>query len=453
MKQKLFFLMLTLFMLSAASVQAQVTIGADAPPHSSAVLDLQSDNLGFKLPTIELGDVAVFQLSGTAEEADGIMIYNSSDATIGGSGKGIYVWNGSKWNFAGKSGQIVPADIPVKKIEITSAGYATEIKASGAGNTLQLTATVEPTEASQEVIWSKVYSAATTAGDVTIDATGLVTGVKTGTVTVRATATDGSGVYRNLELTVKPTSYVADITVTPVNGSSTVEVDKTLQLQATVAPLAAYPAVTWSIDNPTVASINTSTGLVSALSTGDATVTATAMDVGGVTADYPITVVPSTVPPLVTDVATIGEVVYKTYDYNGTVWTVENMKHGTANATMYDNDPEKPAWYYTSGQALDPGLCTDGFALPTQEQVQDLLAFLNGPFAEPEEILPWKGAKELVGNKESSTAPWREWGLTVAWWYDAGDGAYGYWATVGGVIAIRQPAVRTCWYSVRCVQE
>jgi hypothetical protein len=446
MRQKLFFLMLTLFMLSAASVQAQVTIGTDASPHSAAVLDLQSDNLGLKLPTIELGDVAVFQLSGTEDEADGIMIYNSSEETIGGNGKGIYVWNGSKWNFAGKSGQIVPADIPVKNIKITSDGYVTELKASGTGNTLQLTATVEPAEASQEVIWSKVYNPAVTAGDVTVDANGLVSGVKAGAVTIRATATDGSGAYRDLALTVKPTSYVTGITVTPVNGSSSIEAGKSLQLQATVAPLAAYSIVSWSIDNPTVASINSSTGLVSALSTGDAIVTATAIDGSGETADYPVTVVPSTVPPLVTDVATIGGVQYRTYDYNGTVWTIDNMRHGTAYAEMYDGDPSKPNFYYTYIQAQ--GICTDGFSLPTFTQYQELYAYLQTPFVSDSETQAWFGAGQFTGLVIPSTVTWLDWGALSR--YHTYDLNAVQW-TINLPALLSQHADRA--YPIRCVED
>jgi hypothetical protein len=458
MKQKLFFLMLALLFLSVTSMNAQVQIGGTAGPNASAILDLNPDEgdatLGLKLPVIALGDVSVFQLSGTAENADGIMVYNSSEETAGGSGKGIYVWNGSKWNFAGKSGQIVPADIPVKNIKITSAGYVTELDASGAGSTLKLTATVEPAGASQEVIWSKLYSTATTAGDVTVDATGLVTGVKTGSVTVRATATDGSGVYRDLALVVKATGYVTGITITPVNGSSTVEVDKTLQLEATIEPLSAIQEVTWSTDNASVASVVSTTGLVAAVSEGSATITATAVDPSGVTASYPIDVVPSTLPPLVTDQAIIGGEPYKTYNFGGTVWTVENMRHLTPTYTYNSQDLNRtPEYYYTNADAQN--LCTDGFAHPTVQQALALWSYLQSPAATPSEIQAWTSNSNLIGYVSTSITGGAEWGQRALWLvkdygemsYRKNNGVYATsdWTQGMNLIRVAVP--------VRCVQQ
>jgi uncharacterized protein (TIGR02145 family) len=308
---------------------------------------------------------------------------------------------------------------------------------------------VEPDNASNKtVIWTQIYNPATTAGGITIDDDGYVTAVKTGSVTVRATATDGSGVYRDLTLTIKPTAYVTGITVTPVNGSSTVEVDQSLHLIATVVPPAAPPIVSWSIDNPTVASIS-STGLVMGNTTGNAIVTATATDGSLTTTDYPITVVPSTVPPLATDVATIGGVEYKTYNYNGTVWTVENMRHGTANAMYYDDDEGKPCYYYTWTQAQGQNVCTDGFTLPTPEQCEQLGAYLLGPFAEDQEVQPWLAPNSLTGYRATATGAFGAWGV-----------AGFYWMVVPGRMQVTpdtynttQTGNPTSLFAIRCVQE
>jgi hypothetical protein len=394
MKQKLFFLMLTLFVLGSASVQAQVTIGADAPPHSSAVLDLQSTALGLKLPAIELGDVSVFQLSGTAEDADGIMIYNSSDATTGGSGRGIYVWNDNKWSFAGKSGQSIPAGIPAQKINITSAGFVTELNASGTGSTLQLTATVEPAEASQEVIWSTVYNPATTAGDVTVDATGLVTGVKAGTVTVRATATDGSGVYRNLALTVKSSSPVVSITVTPINATNSVVVDKTIQLEASVQPPAAYQTVAWSVDDTGIATVSTA-GVVTGKAVGFVSVTATSLD-GTNVASLPFQVEVTPAPQLATTPVEIGGNTYYSYVFQGVEWTVDNMSHG--NVWLGSGVAEGRA-YYNQTNAQD--VCSGDFRLPTPEEATQLIAYLKSPLASTPELNAWYGVTQLQGYQDN----------------------------------------------------
>jgi hypothetical protein len=66
MKKKLF-LMLALFVMSAVSMNAQVTIGSLSDPHSGAILDLSQDadhNKGFLLPHVSLDDVTNWGLPG-----------------------------------------------------------------------------------------------------------------------------------------------------------------------------------------------------------------------------------------------------------------------------------------------------------------------------------------------------------------------------------------------------
>jgi uncharacterized protein (TIGR02145 family) len=100
MKQKTFFLALTLFVLSAASVNAQVTIGSNQEPHGGAVLDLSKANgnsIGFLLPRISLENITVWQIGGEKAAGIGMMVYNINDKIVGGIGSGIYIWNGSTW--------------------------------------------------------------------------------------------------------------------------------------------------------------------------------------------------------------------------------------------------------------------------------------------------------------------------------------------------------------------
>jgi uncharacterized protein (TIGR02145 family) len=96
--KKMIFLMLTLLIWSAASMNAQVTIGKDTVPHAGAVLDLRATNQGLKLPTVSLDpDLTQFVLTengtSTPEKAIGMLVYNTNPAV----GAGLYVWNGSNW--------------------------------------------------------------------------------------------------------------------------------------------------------------------------------------------------------------------------------------------------------------------------------------------------------------------------------------------------------------------
>ncbi|MDR1632066.1 MAG: hypothetical protein LBR97_04190, partial [Dysgonamonadaceae bacterium] len=70
MTKKMMFLFLLLpTIFGAANLYAQVTIGSDEAPHAGAILDLQSDNKGLKLPSVSLSDTAVFQLSTNPSDA------------------------------------------------------------------------------------------------------------------------------------------------------------------------------------------------------------------------------------------------------------------------------------------------------------------------------------------------------------------------------------------------
>jgi hypothetical protein len=433
-------LMLLLLVLSAASVNAQVTIGADAPPHSSAVLDLQSDNLGFKLPTIELGDVAVFQLSGTEDEADGIMIYNSSDETIGGSGKGIYVWEG-KWVYAGKS---APVDVPVTRIDITSANNVKVVSPLGDG--LQLTATVTPTNASNKTLrWTIVYNPSSTAGYATIDQDGLITGVKPGIVTARASATDDFGAYRDFQFSVQPTGYAESVTVRSENGITYMSAGTALQLVADVEPITSYQGVIWSVDegSSTFASISTS-GLLLGLAPGLATVIATPAAGSGDAGNIQIEVNALVAAPTTT--VEMDGIEYESYVFGATTWFVNNSQAGNWMYDRYDNDPEKLNMYYSRSNA--PTACLDPWSLPTREQTNELMVFLDTE-ATDEEWALW--VNELVGRANNNA--WAGWGSQSSVWTDDTSGTARGRMNWGYARNLQYEVLdQNYYYSVRCVK-
>ncbi|MBK7480375.1 MAG: Ig-like domain-containing protein [Bacteroidales bacterium] len=118
-----------------------------------------------------------------------------------------------------------------------------------------------------------------------ISPTGLVTALADGTATARATANDGSGVYGSLSITISNQIIrVTGISVTGEGGRSAISIDDgTLQLSAVVTPSnATNKTVTWSISSGTDKARISSSGLVSALDNGTATLKATANDGSGV---------------------------------------------------------------------------------------------------------------------------------------------------------------------------
>jgi hypothetical protein len=97
--KKIIFLLLTLLILSAASMNAQVRIGGTTDPDGSAILDLNPDTgnatLGLALPRVQL--TATDEIpSGMGTPAIGLTVYNTA---IDGTGAtavspGIYYYNG-----------------------------------------------------------------------------------------------------------------------------------------------------------------------------------------------------------------------------------------------------------------------------------------------------------------------------------------------------------------------
>lgn len=158
-------------------------------------------------------------------------------------------------------------------VTVTAANTATSVQI---GTTLQLSADVNPSGASQDVIWSS--------GDdtkATVDATGLVTPVAEGDVVITATAnnTQIKGTY-NLTVTAAPSAPVASITVTAEGGATGAKIGETLVLTAAVLPSNSAQAVTWATSNDKVATVDG--GTVTFVGDGPVIITASATDDSGI---------------------------------------------------------------------------------------------------------------------------------------------------------------------------
>ena len=163
------------------------------------------------------------------------------------------------------------------------------------GKTLALKANVEPANASNKAVtWSitegSAYAKISSSGVITAnkDLTGLRT------VTVTATAKDGSGVSGSAEVTLRPLVQGLEIK-RPGASENTTQVwdmaaSSTLQLSAVTYPVAARKDVTWKSSNAKVASIDAG-GKITCLRAGTVTITATAKDGSGEKASFKLTVV------------------------------------------------------------------------------------------------------------------------------------------------------------------
>jgi uncharacterized protein YjdB len=121
-----------------------------------------------------------------------------------------------------------------------------------------------------------------------VNTSGVVTGISGGTATITAITAD-RGLKASCVVTVKSTIIlVTEIKLNP--ASMTLGVENTYSIIAIVTPSnATNPAVTWSSNNIAVATVS-NTGIVSTVSEGIVTITATAVDGGGASGSCTITV-------------------------------------------------------------------------------------------------------------------------------------------------------------------
>lgn len=159
---------------------------------------------------------------------------------------------------------------PPKKV--TSVTITQNDQTLTVGNTLQLTTTIAPSDATdKDVTWSS-----SDASVATVSATGLVSAVAAGSATITVTTEDQSKTDTVVINVTPPPVAVTGVTID--QDDQILSVNNTLQLTATIAPSNATTTnVTWSSNNTSVATVST-TGLVYAVAAGSATITVTTVD-------------------------------------------------------------------------------------------------------------------------------------------------------------------------------
>ncbi|GHV65841.1 hypothetical protein FACS1894199_07660 [Bacteroidia bacterium] len=152
----------------------------------------------------------------------------------------------------------------------------------GLDGPLQLTPTVLPTDATnQDIEWSSSDESIAT-----VDANGVVTAIGSGTTTITATTVDGG---KTAVCKVTSTILVTGVNIQPTVALAIGGTEQ-LVLSATIHPTTATnKAITWSSDNPSIATVDTDNGTIRAKAEGTANITATTAD-GNFTATCLVTV-------------------------------------------------------------------------------------------------------------------------------------------------------------------
>lgn len=109
---------ISLLLISSTMAYSQVTIGSDTPPEAGAILQLKDDGTysngvtakkGLGLPRVALQDLKKLKMGPTAPDltatgADahtGLLVYNVSICAPDPVPLGLYVWNGTEWEYVG----------------------------------------------------------------------------------------------------------------------------------------------------------------------------------------------------------------------------------------------------------------------------------------------------------------------------------------------------------------
>lgn len=174
---------------------------------------------------------------------------------------------------AGVTPTPTPTDIKPTSLTLNKSSATVSVN-----ETVQLSvASVTPDNADKSVTWSTDNS-----GVASVSTSGLVTAAAEGTVVITATSTKDSNVKATCSVTVTSSGGTpTEIKVTGITlnkTSAALVMGDTLQLNATIAPEnATNKTIFWSTSNKYIATV-TNTGLVTAVSVGTVTITATTAD-------------------------------------------------------------------------------------------------------------------------------------------------------------------------------
>ena len=219
----------------------------------------------------------------------------------------------------------------VQKVSVTGITLNPTSISLNEGQSVTLTATVSPSDATNKVVlWSTDNPSAATVSD------GKVSALKAGNATITAKSDDGGFTATCLVTVTVPVVLVSGITIEPTSLS--LYAGTTAALTVTVTPdNASNKTLVWTSSKNGVATV--SDGTISAVSQGETTITATAVDGSGVKAQCSVTVIPF--PAGAVDLGIVMKREDGTY-YN-LYWAKSNMS-GNALATNPEEYGDCIAW-------------------------------------------------------------------------------------------------------------
>lgn len=284
------------------------------------------------------------------------------------------------------------------------------------GTNASLTTVITPANASNKTItWSSENPAIAEVNN------GVVTTKTVGSTTIWAIAADGSGTKARFYVTVE--EPVAQITI---SGEETVPVDGTIQLSTTISPAnAGNKSVLWSTDQSTIATINNQ-GILKGIQTGTVTVTATASDGSGVSAEYSVRVVKQLIAVQIngdssvhtgqekqlTAVVTSDQpledtgVIWSSSDESVVTVTASGKIRGVGNGTAIITATSKAENYYSASHTVKVTTLVNGITISGNNEIDESndtqLRINITPATASNRNVAWTASDSTVANVDGS---------------------------------------------------
>lgn len=215
--------------------------------------------------------------------AKGTLVWTSSNeqiATVDQQGKVTAVSTGNAvitvstedGSVSATCDALIEIDEPAIQVERVTLNHATA-SLTEKGETLQLTASLSPEDATEKtVLWKSSRPSCAT-----VDGSGLVTAVSSGTATITAMAANGVSATCEITVSIDETVHVSSIQLNKATLSFT-QKGASETLQAIILPSNADDqSVSWTSSNSSVAKVDQN-GTVTAVADGTAIITAVAND-------------------------------------------------------------------------------------------------------------------------------------------------------------------------------
>lgn len=339
--------------LVSAVAQGTATITATSEGRTSAPATVTvTDPVASVTVTPSAPTVAVYQttpLAATTKDGGGTIVTgrgiawgsaSPSIATVDANGVVTGVAAGTAVVTATSEGQSGNVTVTVTAAPVASVIVAPSAASVQMGGTVTFTDTTKDSHlvvlTGRTVTW-----ASSNTGVATIDAGGTITPVAAGTTNITATSETITSAPAVLTITPIP---VATVVVAPSSASLTVNQTRTFAAtpeDANNQPLSGR-TVTWSSDNTAIATVDPSTGLVTAVAAGTANIIATSETKTGsavVTVTDPVTSV--TVSPTAPSI-TVGQtqqMTATTTDINGQPLSGRTVTWASDNSAVASVDP------------------------------------------------------------------------------------------------------------------